>query len=65
MELYSKNNLTETKKRKIPNNFPISFLFTLWTVFAPTLAINVVMGTNIKKAGILTKPKLKAPFIAT
>ena len=29
MELYSKNNLTETKKRKIPNNFPISFLFTL------------------------------------
>ena len=25
---------------------------TLWTVFAPTLAISVVIGTNIKKVGI-------------
>jgi len=31
----------------------------LCTVFAPILAITVVMGTNIKKAGMFKKPKLK------
>ena len=29
---------------------------------APTRAINDVMGMNIKKAGIFTKPKLKGRF---
>ena len=32
------------------------------TEFAPTLAIKVVIGTNIKNAGILIKPILKGRF---
>ena len=62
--MYSKNNLVETSKLKIPNNLVINFLSILWTVFAPNLAINIVMGTNIKKAGILIKPMLKGIFIS-
>ena len=34
----------------------------VWTIFAPTLAIKDVIGINIKKAGIFTKPKLKGRF---
>ncbi len=47
----------------MPNNLPISCFFTLWTVLDPTLAISVVMGTNIKKAGIFIKPKLNGALI--
>ena len=62
--MYSKNNLVETSKLKIPNNLVINFLSILWTVFAPNLAINIVMGTNIKKAGMFIKPMLKGIFIS-
>ena len=62
--MYSKNNLVETSKLKIPNNLVINFLSILWTVLAPNLAINIVMGTNIKKAGILMKPMLNGAFIS-
>ena len=34
-------------------------LSNLFTVFAPILAINVVIGINIKKAGIFINPILK------
>ena len=36
----------------------IFFLLILWTVLAPILAINVVIGINIKKAGIFINPTL-------
>ena len=39
-----------------PNNLVINFLSILWTVLAPSFAINIVIGTNIKKAGMLIKP---------
>ena len=44
---------------KNPNNLVIKFLSVLCTVFAPSFAIKIVIGTNIKKAGIFIKPKLK------
>ena len=34
-----------------------------WTVLAPILAINVVIGIKIKKAGIFKKPILKGKFV--
>ena len=39
------------------------FLSILCTVRAPILTMNVVIGINIKKAGIFTKPILKGKFV--
>ena len=47
-----------TTKNK-PKYFVIFFLFILWLAFAPILAMKVVIGKNIKKAGIFKKPILK------
>ena len=38
-------------------------LSNLFTVFAPILAINVVIGIKIKNAGIFKKPILKGKFV--
>ena len=38
-------------------------LLNLCTVFAPNLAMIVVIGTKIKKAGMFTKPRLKGALI--
>ena len=48
-----------TTYKKIPKSTWTFALSSLCTVLAPILAINVVIGTNIRKAGILTKPILK------
>ena len=45
-----------------PNNFVTFFLSILWIIFAPTLAINIVIGIKIKKAGILINPMLSGIF---
>ena len=44
--------------KNTPNNLCAFNLSILYTVFAPTLAIKLVMGTNNIKAGIFTKPIL-------
>ena len=44
--------------KKIPKNLCNFDLSILFDVLAPTLAINIVIGINIKKAGILIKPML-------
>ena len=56
-------NLIATIIKKIPNNLFIFFLSIRCTVFAPTLAINVVIGIKIKKAGMLIKPILNGKFV--
>ena len=48
--------------KKTPNILCNFFLFILCTLLAPILAIKVVIGINIRKAGILTKPILKGKF---
>ena len=50
--------------KKIPKILLILFLSILWTVFAPILAIKVVIGIKIKKAGIFKKPMLKGKFVS-
>ena len=45
--------------KKKPNNLLILFLSILWTVLAPILAMKVVIGIKIKKAGMFKKPMLK------
>ena len=61
--IYSNKNLIEITKRKTPKILLILLLSILWTVFAPILAINVVIGIKIKKAGIFKNPKLKGRFV--
>ena len=46
----------------IPKYLVSFFLSILWLFLAPNLAINVVIGTNIKNAGILIKPTLNGKF---
>ena len=55
-------NIEPTIYKNIPNSFVTIFLSSLCTVFAPIFAITVVIGTNIKKAGILINPILKGKF---
>ena len=56
---YRYRNIVATTYKKIPKSTWTLAFSSLWTVFAPILAINVVMGTNIRKAGIFTKPMLR------
>ena len=46
----------------MPKNLCNLALSILFEVLAPTLAINIVIGINIKKAGILIKPMLNGKF---
>ena len=57
--MYSLKKFVAIINKNIPKYLLILFLLILWTVLAPILAINVVIGMNIKKAGILINPKLK------
>ena len=41
----------------------INSLLILWTVVAPTFAIRIVIGINIRKAGIFIKPTLKGKSV--
>ena len=45
--------------KKIPKNLCNLGLSILFEVLAPMLAINIVIGINIKKAGKLIKPILR------
>ena len=54
--LYKK--IVPTIYKKIPKKFCNFDLSSLLTVLAPTLAINMVIGINIKKAGIFMNPTL-------
>ena len=49
--------------KKNPNNFVIMFLFILCTKVAPTFAIYIVNGINIKNAGIFINPMLRGKFV--
>ena len=62
MVRYLYRNIVPITYKKIPNNLWTFDLSIRWTVFAPTLAINIVIGINIKKAGIFIKPILKGKF---
>ena len=59
---YLNKKIVPAVYKKIPNNLVIFALFVLYIVFAPILAIKVVIGTNIKKAGIFIKPMLNGKF---
>ena len=48
--------------KKIPKYLCNFDLFILFETFAPTLAMNIVIGINIKKAGIFIKPMLNGKF---
>ena len=48
--------------KKIPKNLCNFLLSILFDLLAPNLAINIVIGINIKKAGILIKPILNGRF---
>ena len=50
--------MVPTIYKKIPKNLCSFDLFILFTVLAPTLAINIVIGINIKKAGMFINPTL-------
>ena len=60
---YSNKNLVAIINKNIPNNLLILFLSILCTVLAPILAIKVVIGINIRNAGIFKKPALKGKFV--
>ena len=49
--------------KNIPKNLLIFFLSNLCTVLAPILAIIVVIGMNIKKAGKLINPTLNGKLV--
>ena len=47
----------------MPKNLLILFLSILCTVLAPILAMKVVIGIKIKKAGTFKKPTLKGKLV--
>ncbi len=49
--------------KKTPKNLCNFDLLILCTVFAPILAINIVIGINIKKAGIFINPTLNGKLV--
>tara|TARA_B100001121_G_C18423383_1_gene495747 strand:- start:44 stop:481 length:438 start_codon:yes stop_codon:yes gene_type:complete len=51
--------IVPTTYKKIPKKTCNLFFLSLWAVFAPTLAINIVIGIKIKNAGIFINPILK------
>ena len=55
--------MVPTIYKKIPKNLCSFDLFILFTVLAPTLAINIVIGINIKKAGIFINPILNGKLV--
>ena len=56
--------MTEINIKNIPKNLLILFLSNLWTVLAPIPAMKVVIGINIKKAGIFKKPILNGRLLS-
>ena len=61
--IYSNKNFVEIINRNIPKYLLILFLSILWTVLAPNLAIRVVIGINIKKAGTFINPILNGKLV--
>ncbi len=55
--------MVPTIYKKIPKNVCNFDLLILWTAFAPTLAINIVIGINIKKAGMFINPTLNGKSV--
>ena len=55
--------MVPTIYKKIPKNLCSFDLFILFTVLAPTLAINIVIGINIKKAGMFINPTLNGKSV--
>ena len=60
---YSKKNFEATINKNIPKNLLIFFLSSLCTVFAPILAMKVVIGIKIKNAGTFKNPILKGKLV--
>ena len=56
---YLNTKIVPTTYKKIPKKTWSFVLSILCAELAPTLAINMVIGINIKKAGTLIKPMLK------
>ena len=55
---YLNTKIVPTTYKNIPKNTCSFVLSILWAELAPTLAINIVIGIKIKKAGTFIKPIL-------
>ena len=56
---YSYKNLVPMTIKNNPKYLVILILSILWLAFAPSLAMNAVIGKKTKKAGIFKNPILK------